>query len=475
MLLVGADVALGHERARDRLGQVAHVLLDPLALVRERELRPAGGEPLRDRPRDRAAVGDAEDEPTLARESPARRGSLMTGSADARRSRTTSSPTRSRPGTASRSRSTGSSAKAPRRAGLDVRATRAREPRRARARATTRPTSTASRPASSSRREELALGLPWSPAARRARRAARSARRSSRPRRRSRTASRANVGGGTHHAFADERPRLLRLQRRRRRGAARFAAPGSRARSRRRPRRPPGRRDARGLPGRPGGLHVLRQRLPQLPVPARARRPRARPARTARATTSTWTALGRLLPQAVARSRPDALLLPRRRRPLRGRPARPARAHEAGPRRARPARPRRARPRRRPRLRDARRRLRRPDRGHRRDQPRHPPHIRVAVVTGGSSGIGAAVARRLTADGWRCVLLARGARAARAVAAEIGAEAELCDVGDRDAGRARSRRASGSATRRSTSSSTTPGIPARRRLPRRCARSGSSR
>ncbi len=57
--------------------------------------------------------------------------------------------------------------------------------------------------------------------------------------------------------------------------------------------------------------------------------------------------------------------------------------------------------------------------------------MRVAVVTGGSSGIGAATARVLTARGWHCVLIARGVEKLADVAAEIGAEAEACDISDR--------------------------------------------
>ena len=57
----------------------------------------------------------------------------------------------------------------------------------------------------------------------------------------------------------------------------------------------------------------------------------------------------------------------------------------------------------------------------------------VAVVTGGSSGIGAAVARKLSERGWSCVLVARGEERLRSVAEELGAEWERCDVGDRSA------------------------------------------
>lgn len=57
---------------------------------------------------------------------------------------------------------------------------------------------------------------------------------------------------------------------------------------------------------------------------------------------------------------------------------------------------------------------------------------RVAVVTGASRGIGLAVSRALVDAGATVVMLARGAEALRARAAELGARAipEPCDVGD---------------------------------------------
>jgi short-subunit dehydrogenase len=58
---------------------------------------------------------------------------------------------------------------------------------------------------------------------------------------------------------------------------------------------------------------------------------------------------------------------------------------------------------------------------------------RVAVVTGASSGIGEATARRLADSGWLCVLVARRGDRLEILANEIGGEVEVCDVGDREA------------------------------------------
>ncbi|NYG54785.1 SDR family NAD(P)-dependent oxidoreductase [Nocardioides perillae] len=56
---------------------------------------------------------------------------------------------------------------------------------------------------------------------------------------------------------------------------------------------------------------------------------------------------------------------------------------------------------------------------------------RVAVVTGASSGIGAASARALAAAGFRVVCAARRADRVEALASEIGGLAVACDVTDR--------------------------------------------
>jgi NAD(P)-dependent dehydrogenase (short-subunit alcohol dehydrogenase family) len=64
--------------------------------------------------------------------------------------------------------------------------------------------------------------------------------------------------------------------------------------------------------------------------------------------------------------------------------------------------------------------------------PRSLPERDVAVVTGGSSGIGRAIARELAQRGFRCVVIGRREAGLRAVAEELDGEYEVCDVGDRE-------------------------------------------
>jgi NAD(P)-dependent dehydrogenase (short-subunit alcohol dehydrogenase family) len=57
--------------------------------------------------------------------------------------------------------------------------------------------------------------------------------------------------------------------------------------------------------------------------------------------------------------------------------------------------------------------------------------VKVALVTGGGTGIGAATARRLAADGWAVAVTGRRAEPLEALADELGALALPGDVGER--------------------------------------------
>ena len=88
---------------------------------------------------------------------------------------------------------------------------------------------------------------------------------------------------------------------------------------------------------------------------------------------------------------------------------------------------------------------------------------RVAVVTGGASGIGLASVRRLASEGARVVVADLNAEAGKRTADEVASLFVATDVTDPDAigccSPPRTTR-----TARWTSRSTTPGFPARRRL-----------
>jgi len=54
----------------------------------------------------------------------------------------------------------------------------------------------------------------------------------------------------------------------------------------------------------------------------------------------------------------------------------------------------------------------------------------AAIVTGGASGLGAATARKLAAQGAKVAVCDLNAKLAESVAAEIGGVAVVCDVSD---------------------------------------------
>ena len=145
----------------------------------------------------------------------------------------------------------------------------------------------------------------------------------------------ANLAGGTHHAFARSRRGLLRVQRRRGRGAR---CCGARA-----PSRAlrvidcdvhQGNGTAAIFPRRSVGVHVVAARREELSVQQRDQRSRCR-FEDGAGDEEYLAALTSHLPAGSRRARAGHRLLSRRRGPVRGRSARPAEADDRGLRDAR--------------------------------------------------------------------------------------------------------------------------------------------
>ena len=101
--------------------------------------------------------------------------------------------------------------------------------------------------------------------------------------------------------------------------------------------------------------------------------------------------------------------------------------------------------------------------------PAHEAGGRKALVTGGASGIGAAIAARLAAEGAEVWVGDIDVAGAEKVAGEVNGHALELDVTDLDVGQGRGRRR----RHASTSSSTTPAPTSSASSPRRRRSSGS--
>ena len=332
--LIGADVALGHELRVDGVGEIAHRLLDALALVGERELRALVGRAGARSPRRssacsrRRARAPAFPRISRPRGDPTRR---RYGASACEPSPTTSTRTRFPPGTASRCRSTASCAREPSGWPASFGVTRADGDRLGRARPQSHGVVPRARPGRHARAARAARARASLVA--RAGRARPPRDGGHAPGRASRARGRRGRESGRRHPprVCRRRPWLLRLQRRRHGAARAPRGEGSSdacswststcTRATARTRCSPATPTAftlsingfRNYPFRrvPGDL--------ELDLP------------DGTADDAYLDGLAALLPAGAAPGATGALLLPRRRRPVRGRPPRPPRADQGRP------------------------------------------------------------------------------------------------------------------------------------------------